>query len=64
MNERSFRNRVVLINRFIKISKRYVSNDFWFFLTGDKDCRGHFEISLKTGETLSLDFGGNILLFD
>ena len=64
MNERSFRNRVVLINRFIKISKRFVSNDFWFFLTGDKNCHGHFEISLKTGETLSLGFGGNILMFD
>jgi hypothetical protein len=64
MNEKSFRNRVILINRFIKISKRFVSNDFWFFLTGDKDCHGHFEISLKTGETLSLGFGGNILMFD
>jgi len=64
MNERSFRNRVVLTNRFIKISKGYVANDFWFFLTGDKNCHGHFVISLKTGETLNLGFGGNVLLFD
>ena len=64
MDERSFRNRVVLTNRFIKITKSYVANDFWFFLTGDMDCHGHFEISLKTGETLSLGFGGNLLIFD
>lgn len=64
MNEKSFKNRVILLNRFIKISKRRIPNDFWFFLTGDIDCHGHFQISLKTGESLPLGWAGNTLIFD
>ena len=64
MNEKSFKNRVILINRFIKIAKRYVGNDFYFFLTGDADIHGHYEVYLKTGESLPLGFGGNLLMFD
>ena len=47
MNEKSFRNRVILINRFIKISKRYVDNDFYFFLSGNRDVYGHWVVFLR-----------------
>ena len=64
MNDKSFRNRVILINRFIKISKRYVDNDFYFFLSGNRDVYGHWVVFLKTGESLNLGYAGNDLVFD